>query len=85
MKKQEVIDKFEKEFSGELRKCRYCGSGASQNTIEDINFSGHKGWKSTIRCNGCLVSVAGFGDSKKEAEVMARSYWQRGILEGVKI
>lgn len=81
MRSEETIRKMIDEYTGELKKCRYCGGTPAQHTREDINVIGIKGFVSTIRCPNCLVSVSAFGGYPKSAEIQAKSYWQRGILD----
>lgn len=80
MKTDRVIDENEKELET-LRKCRYCGSEAMVYIRVDRNYKGEKSFIATVKCKGCYASVFAFGKDERSADVMARSYWNRGILD----
>ena len=82
MKSEKVIDKVEKEVK-ELKNRFYCEGEAIQGTIPGRNYVGVPGFVSTVYCKGCHRMVSAFGESARAASVMARSYWNRGINDGV--
>ena len=63
----------------ELKKCKYCGGDAQLTTIEDTNYLGEKGFKTTIFCKICRVSVERWGRNRITAETRARSSWN-GVI-----
>lgn len=80
MKTDRVISKIEEENKG-LRKCRYCGGEAKVYIRQDRNFKGDKGYVATVRCDSNCASVFAFGKDEKSADIMARNYWNRGVLD----
>lgn len=81
MKTARVIDEIEKELPETLRRCRYCGGVPEIYVRADRNFRGEEGVVGTIKCTGCFVSVSSFERDERSAIVMAKSWWQRGILD----
>lgn len=81
MKSKAVIDKIEKTLPVKLRPCRYCRGEPREYIREDVNYRGEKGYFATVRCSSCGISVEAFAVDKRSASVMARSYYQKGVLD----
>lgn len=81
MKSKAVIDKIEKTLPVKLRPCRYCRGEPEEHIREDVNYRGDKGYFATVRCTSCGISVEAFAADKRSASVMARSYYQKGVLD----
>ena len=82
VKSPEVIDKIEKSLPEKLRHCRYCGGQAREYVNGGRSFKGDEGFVGTVKCTDCGTSVTAFGRDVREALVMAKWYWCRGIYEG---
>lgn len=80
MKTDKVTSKISEE-NKELRKCRYCGGKARVYIRQDRNYKGEQGYIATVNCESNCGSVFAFGKDEKSADVMARNYWNRGILD----
>lgn len=81
MKGPDVIDEIEKKLPKEMHPCRYCGGKAKEYAFPDRNFKGEQGYIGKVRCTECGKSVETFGHDIREALVMAKSYWCRGIYD----
>ena len=58
-----------------------CGGKAKEYAFPDRNFKGEQGYIGKVRCTECGKSVETFGHDIREALVMAKSYWCRGIYD----
>lgn len=81
MKSAAVIDRIETTLPAKLRRCRYCREEPREYVRQDVNFRGEKGFVATVKCTGCGASVFAFGKDIRSALVMARSYWEKGVLD----
>ena len=81
MKSAAVIDRIEQTLPQKLRACRYCKQDAREYVRQDVNFKGEQGFIATVKCTGCGASVFAFGLDIHSALVMAKSYWEKGVLD----